>query len=180
MGALGCTTLFIVLRSLSIIQCQQQNKLLVYHAPKFTAIDILEGCSYRYLGNPALLEQPLLVKRYISPSRTLYRAANISHTTNSQFMYPFIFGGNKTILLLLPNMVLPNQVVDKKIDLIIFSGSPQHKLEAVSSQFPGALLVFDSSNPLWKIERWKKEAEVLHLRHYSVPDQGAFELDLSK
>ncbi|TAG09605.1 MAG: ComEC family competence protein [Sphingobacteriia bacterium] len=178
MGALGCTTLFIVLRSVSMIECQQQNKLLVYHAPKFTAIDILEGCSNHYLGNPALLEQPLLIRRYLTPSRTLYRAANICNTTSSQLRPPFIFGGNKTILLLQQNTVLPTQIVDKKIDLIILSGSPKYMLEEISSRFPGALFVFDSSNPLWKIERWKKEAEALHLRHHSVPDQGAFELDL--
>lgn len=180
MSALGCITLFIVLRSIAIIQCHQQNKLLIYHVPKFTAIDILEGGSHRYLGNPALLKQPLMVNRYLTPSRTLYRAANISNTTSSQFAPPFIFGGNKTILLLLPNTELPTQVVDKKIDLVILSGSPKCKLENIYSRFPGALFVFDSSNPLWKIERWKKEAEALHLRHHSVAEQGAFELDLSK
>jgi competence protein ComEC len=38
--------------------------------------------------------------------------------------------------------------------------------------------VFDSSNPLWKIREWKKQADSLHLRHHSVPEQGAFQMAL--
>ena len=51
-------------------------------------------------------------------------------------------------------------------------------MDAIAKYFPASLLVFDSSTPLWKIQKWKKEAERLHLRHYSVPEKGAFEYNL--
>ncbi|WP_336515257.1 ComEC/Rec2 family competence protein [Pollutibacter soli] len=35
-------------------------------------------------------------------------------------------------------------------------------------------IVADASNSLWKIQKWKKDAERLNLRFHSVPDQGAF------
>jgi len=39
-------------------------------------------------------------------------------------------------------------------------------------------IVFDASNSLWKIQKWKKDCEALNLRFHSVPEQGAFVLDL--
>ena len=39
-------------------------------------------------------------------------------------------------------------------------------------------IYFDASNPMWKIEKWKKDCEELHLRFHSVPEQGAFITDL--
>src|SRR3989339_631173 len=53
---LGCSGVlfFIAIRSIDLIQLQNQQKLIVYHAPKYTAIDILEGLGHRYLGDRAL------------------------------------------------------------------------------------------------------------------------------
>jgi hypothetical protein len=35
-------------------------------------------------------------------------------------------------------------------------------------------IIFDASNPAWKIRQWKKECEELHLRFHDVSTQGAF------
>lgn len=43
--------------------------------------------------------------------------------------------------------------------------------------FNARLYIFDGNNPLWKIRKWKKEADSLHLRHHSVPEQGAFVME---
>lgn len=178
--ALTCTTIFFGIRTVDIIQRKKQQKLLVYYMPKFTAIDLIEGTAHQYLGDPAVFNRPILQKNYLAPTRTLYRASHIATHSNAAIHPPLLFVKNKTILLLRPNVTLPNSAVDKKIDLIIVAGSPKLNLQTIASQFKGAQIVFDCSNPLWKIERWKKEAEHLHLRHHSVPEQGAFELDLSK
>jgi competence protein ComEC len=65
-----------------------------------------------------------------------------------------------------------------KVDLIVLSNGSTISLLTIANLYPKAILVFDSSNPLWKIQLWKKEAEHLHLRHHSVPEQGAFEYNL--
>jgi competence protein ComEC len=31
---------------------------------------------------------------------------------------------------------------------------------------------------MWKIEKWKQECDKLHLQHYSIPEKGAFIVDL--
>jgi competence protein ComEC len=65
-----------------------------------------------------------------------------------------------------------------KVDLIVVSGVKNLSLSTIAVLYPKVVLVFDSSTPLWKIQLWKKEAERLHLRHHSVPEQGAFEFNL--
>jgi competence protein ComEC len=36
------------------------------------------------------------------------------------------------------------------------------------------LVIFEASNSLWKIEKWKKECDALNLPYYSIPEKGAF------
>jgi competence protein ComEC len=40
------------------------------------------------------------------------------------------------------------------------------------------LIVFDASNSLWKISKWKKECDALNLRFFSIKEQGAFVMNL--
>ena len=64
------------------------------------------------------------------------------------------------------------------IDYIILSKNPGLNLADLVKNFNCKKFIFDSSNPTWKIEQWKKECEELHLQFHSVPEQGAFVTDL--
>jgi len=177
---LGCVgiILFITIRSIDLIQLQRQQKIIVYHAPKYTAIDIMEGLGHRYMGNLALQRNSILKNNYLSPTRTLYRAATPLLHTRVVLRLPFLIGPNKKILLVHPSLAFPYLYMIPKIDLIIIAGGQNISFAAIASRYPQTILVFDSSNPLWKIQLWKKEADRLHLRHHSVPEQGAFEYNL--
>jgi len=61
-----------------------------------------------------------------------------------------------------------------KVDILLVSNLPKSPISLLAKHFSGALYVFDSSIPLWKMQAWKKEAEDLHLRHHFVSQQGAF------
>lgn len=157
---------------------RQQQKLIVYSIPKTTAIDILEGNRYRYLGSPAVSQNPTQIRNYLTPTRTLYRATAASIQTNTIVRSPFLFSNNKTILIVRPGLPFPTRPLPKKIDLIIICGNPNIQLDEIHRYTNSKYYVFDCSNDLWKIEKWKKEAENLHLRRHSVPDSGAFEFNL--
>lgn len=156
----------------------KQQKLIVYSIPKTTAIDILEGNRYRYLGSPALSQNPAQVRNYLTPTRTLYRATTASIHTNTIVRAPFIFSNNKTILIVRPGLPFPTRRLTEKIDLVILCDNPNIQLDEIHRYTNSKYYVFDCSNDLWKIEKWKKEAENLHLRRHSVPDSGAFEFNL--
>ena len=64
------------------------------------------------------------------------------------------------------------------VDLVVISANARIKLSVLAAVFDCRIYVFDASNTLWKIEKWQKECEELHLRSYSVAERGAFVLDL--
>jgi competence protein ComEC len=63
-------------------------------------------------------------------------------------------------------------------DVLVITKNPKLYINQLIGRYDFNLLVFDATNPLWKIRLWKKDCDSLHLRHYSVPEQGAFEMDL--
>ena len=170
--------LVVGLRSADIIKLQQQQKLLVYHVPKYAAIDLIEGLSHQYIGHPSINQNHLLQLQYLTPSRTIYRANQKTKHPQLQSRPPFIISANKLVLWVYPHAKMPPLHMVPKIDLLLVSGGVTPPLNTLVLHSPNIIMVFDSSNPLWKIQLWKKEAERLHLRHHSVPEQGAFEYNL--
>ncbi len=182
-GALICLVFFSAIQAISKINTSIQYKLIVYNFPKKTAIDIIEGTKHCFIGDMSAYQNPFQVKNYLSPTRILYRANTAEDLLSLKFhnhlsSLPIILGPNKVVLIVTPKFKLPNYRANHPIDFILFSGNPSISMETLSSYFINAQFVFDASNPMWKIERWKKEAERLHLRHYSVPQKGAFEINL--
>jgi len=73
----------------------------------------------------------------------------------------------------------PSTPVSKiDIDLIVISKSPRLQITDLAKIFNCKTIVFDASNSLWKIDKWKEDCDKLNLRHYSIPEQGAFVMDI--
>ncbi len=175
--ALCSIAAFFGIQSFSLLTAMQQQKIIVYAVPKLSAIDIINGTNHQYIGNPLIYNDPFLVKKYLSPTRTLYRASQpklfFKNSSNAIF-----FGSTKKLLIIdesVDLLQIPNQ---PKIDLIILTGNANISIGQINQLIHCNQYVFDCSNPMWKIERWKKEAENLHLRHHSVAQKGAFEFNL--
>jgi competence protein ComEC len=185
--ALICVSLFFGIHAFSKIKAAYQQKLIVYYAPKKAAADIFIGRKHCYIGDQSIYQASAansnFVKNYLTPTRILYRASSAIKPRALPFLLhmnssPIIIGPNKRVLVVNPMFKIPNHTPTDKIDLIILSGNPNISLENLSVFFINTRFVFDCSNPLWKIQLWKKEAERLHLRHHSVPEKGAFEYNL--
>ena len=70
----------------------------------------------------------------------------------------------------------PQQKIN--VDIIIISKSPKLYIPQLAQVFNCNQYVADASNSLWKIGKWKKDCEQLHLHLHSVPEKGAFIVDL--
>lgn len=175
---LGFTALFFLLRSIDFIERSQQQKLIVYHVPQHRAIDIINGRNYRFAGDSILREDGFLRNFHLKPSRILHRVLQTNADSNILFQNNLITSLHSNILVI--NRPLPKAGMHQKIkvDAIILSGNPNVYFNQLTGLFDCNQYIFDASNPLWKIRRWKKEAENLHLRLHSVPEQGAFEMKL--
>src|SRR6266498_3900335 len=176
--SLAFLTGFIVSVSIDIIQRNQQQKIIVYNVPKLSGIDIVQGSQYRFIGDSILLQDDFLRNFHLKPARVMHRTY-AETDDNSLFIKNKITKIDNTTLLLLDSSFHYPLTQNKiPVDIIIISKNPKVYMNQLQNSFSFRQLVFDSSNPLWKIERWKKDCDSLHLRFHSVPQQGAFVMDL--
>jgi competence protein ComEC len=75
---------------------------------------------------------------------------------------------------------LPNKPPAKriKIDYILLSHNPHVDISRLHDYFIYELIIFDSSNTPFLIRKWKSACKKLPLRFFSVPDEGAFVVNL--
>ena len=170
--------IFFFTQSLDILQHRQQQKLIVYNISQHSAIDIAEGNEANFIGDTEVLDNNFLRNFHLKPARVQYliKLGEKSITTKAQNYFiqsnhTKIFFVNKA----LNELESKNQII---VDIIIISKNPPVYISRLQKSFHFKQLVFDSSNPLWKIEQWKKDCDSLHLRFHSVPEQGAFVMDL--
>ena len=84
----------------------------------------------------------------------------------------FIFNNKKIVVI---DQYLSYSSVEKfDVDVIIISKNAPLQLEALMQTFHCKQIVFDASNSLKKVNKWKAEAANLGLTCFSVVDNGAF------
>ncbi|CAN5736992.1 ComEC/Rec2 family competence protein [soil metagenome] len=173
--AFGCA--YAVSLSIDFINRNQQQKLIVYNVPKYAAIDLIQGSHYNFTGDSILLEDGFLRNFHLKPSRILHRTNAAETASPALKENQIVTIDGKTILLLTQS--LPRQLPKTKIpvDILIISKNPRLYMNQLQQAFDCKQLVFDSSNPLWKIRLWKKDCDSLHLRFHSTAEDGALVMD---
>jgi len=169
---------FFIMRGINLIHQSGQQKLLVYHIPKQKAIDIIEGNTYHFLGDSSLSSAGFLQNFHLQPARLFYGATKEDSLSNTLVTNQLIAGRHKSVLVISGPLDFPSILSKIPVDIIILSGNPRIYLSRLAAIFDCQQYIFDSSNPLWKIRYWKKDADSLHLRHHTISEQGAFEVEL--
>jgi competence protein ComEC len=171
---LACFAGFIGLRSIDFIQRNQQQKLIVYNIPSHTAIDLIEGRNYQFIGDSILTEDGFLRNFHIKPSRVLHRISPADSLQNFSLNNNLISCNGKSILIIDEAFAVPQLQQKIKVDAIVITKNPKIYLNRLSTIFDCNQYIFDSSNPFWKTAYWEKDADSLHLRHHSTATDGAF------
>ncbi len=170
-------TVCCLLNSIDTISRQKKHQLVVYNIPKHKAIDIMEGERLQYIGDRVVETDHSMKNFHLRPSRILYGVTN-GPLRKTGFSGHFMFTGKHLVLFADSSLSIPSGKQKIRVDLIVISGNPRLYLSRLAAAFDCPQYVFDASNPLWKIRYWKKDADSLHLRHHSVPEQGAFVMAL--
>jgi competence protein ComEC len=169
--------LFAGVRCWSLWQACRQQKLVVYNVPQRAAMDIICGRQYLFIGDSALLQDDAGQLFHLQPARTLYRVYRADSLVN---LFPlnqgFVFGNRSVVRI--DKKFSPGFPVQKiAVDILILSKNPAVTINQLTRVFACKQIVFDSSNPAWKIARWKSECQQQGVVFYSVPDEGAFVLN---
>lgn len=169
---------FVLLHTIMAWQVKSQLKFIVYNVPQHQAIDFAEGNKYHFVGDSLLLADGLLQNFHLKPGRIALQLDKKVDSMPSCFtkngFYQF---GNKKIAVLDENVVFePEKKMD--VDYIVISKSPKLYIDQLVKTFNCSKFIFDASNSLWKIEKWKQDCDKLNLPYHSIPEQGAFVVDL--
>ena len=170
---------FLALSAFDTWKSRNQKKLIVYNVPQYQAIDIVQGNKYKFIGDSILLQDGLLQNFHLKPARVKLqltkRVLDLPGLFAKQNFYSI---GNKVIFILDTSVTFGP--ISKKIDVdcIVISKNIKIGLQQLAAVFNCKWYVFDASNSLWKIDKWKKDCEELHLQYHSIPEKGAFEMDL--
>jgi competence protein ComEC len=161
------------------IKALQQHQLIIYNHAHQLAIDYLSKNKYQFLGDKSIEKDEKLISNVLKPSR-IYHRANEPLETNKQFyFYKNIISINNKRIMVIDSACCFVPINDKiDVDVLVISKSPRLNFHEILCAIQPKLIVFDASNSLWKITKWKKECEALNLRFFSIKDQGALVLNL--
>jgi competence protein ComEC len=159
-------------------QIHKQQKLIVYNVQQHQAIDFVKGNNYQFLGDSIMLVDGVLQNFHLKPGRIFLQLNKRTDSMPSVFhQQGFYYFGNKKIFVIDKPLRFEPMLQKTDVDIIIISKSPRLYIAQLASVFNCGQYVFDASNSLWKIDKWQKDCEELHLRSYSVPEKGAFVAD---
>lgn len=170
---LGFVVCFFAAQSFYRYQTIQQQKLVVYNLSQHTAIDFMLGDQYYFAGDSVLLKDGFLRNFHLKPSRIAHRTY---HQPNINVNKVWTIN-HKTILHINQSYRYDST---KKInaDVVIISQNPKLYLNQLQKTINCKLLVFDSSNPQWKLKYWKADCEKLGINYFCTSEQGAFVMNL--
>ncbi len=177
--SLLCLAGFVFTHSIISWKVKSQQKIIVYNVPQHQAMDFVDGNNYQFAGDSILLEDGLLQNFHLKPGRIALQLNKRTDSLQGLFSQGKFFQfGNKKILLLDESVSIEPPASKINVDIIVISKNPKLYIPSLAKVFNCQAIVFDASNSLWKIGKWKEDCDKLNLRHYSIPEQGAFVMDL--
>jgi len=176
--ALSCTVVFFILRDADIIHHRQQQKIIVYNVPKLSAVDFIAGNTVHFAGDSVALKDAFLKNFNLKPARIKNRVYQTKDII-LPYVNNFILNINSSKILILDEPFVSRTLTQKiVVNILILSKKIKQSPAELSDLFKCDFIVADSSVPIWQSAKWKKEFEQLHLRFFSVAQQGAFTLKL--
>jgi len=173
-------TSFCSLHLFADMSSSRQHKIIVYNISRTQAIDFITANIYFFLGDSAFKQSGVQYDFHIRPARIKFQA---SHGKNINAIYNAVTGlaffRGKRIFIIDKAIAYDTLQTKVALDVLIISRNPSLKIAGLVTALKPAIIVFDASNSLWKIEEWKKECSALLLPFHSVPEQGAFVSDIN-
>jgi competence protein ComEC len=176
---LSALLLFVILRSISFLESNSQQKIVVYNVPQKSAIDFINGRNYFFAGDSSLLADDFARNFHLKPSRILYRIKNAVSLPGLAMDHNYASFLGKNILMADRSISFSQLNEKPAIDLLIISKNPKLYFKNIAGMLNIKQVVFDGSVPAWKTRYWKKDCDSLQIPWHDVTTQGAFEMKLN-
>ena len=177
---LVCGLFFTSVKLYASIKTSRQKMMIVYQVPRHQAIDFIHGNRFHFIGDSSLVTDGLLKHFHLKPARIALQASK--QTTQLPGFYQknqgLQFFGKK-ILVIDKSVSVESNQPQLMVDVLLLSKNAKVNIAELTRVIRPKMIVMDASNSLWKIVGWKKDCDELALPCFSVPEQGAFVLDLN-
>ena len=165
---------FVVLRTISFVQANNRQQLIVYNVPQKRAIDLIDGRKYFFVGDSDLLADDFIRNFHLKPSRVLHRIEPAINFENYQERENLIVYNSKRIMMIGETKYFAPLEEKIPVDLLLISGNPKLYFNKLAETFSIKQVVFDGSCPTWKINYWKMDCDSLLIPFHDVSEKGAF------
>lgn len=183
--SLSTLIILLSLQTLEARSIHKQKAIIVYNVPKTSAYDLVSGTQTVFLADSSLIHDPgrmLFNVHHNWWDRNIVKQQLIEMEHASEFhgedlliKNDLIQFGNKRIAIVRSLPKIKSRIHTKlHVDLILVAKNPKLKISDLQNWFEFKKIIFDPSNSLWKIEKWRKECEERGIDFYSVPDSGAY------
>ena len=169
---------FAVLRTISFVQANNREQIIVYNIPQRQAIDIIDGRRYLFVGNQDLMTDDFVRNFHIKPSRVLHRVDPAPYPGSYHQQKELIIFKGKRILVIHETKYFFPLAEKIPVDLLLISGNPKLYFNKLNRTFLISQVVFDGACPAWKINYWKKDCDSLRIPYHDVSEKGAFVMNL--
>jgi competence protein ComEC len=185
----GLAVVFVLMLFFSFRKAERlsQQKMIVYHVPKSTAIEFIKGKEDLLLTDTLLMGDERKIEYHIRNYRTKSGIRKPENMILNQAVVQkdwimksdhFIWFGNKRIVLVGPMFEALPCGEKMEVDFLILTGNPGINIEDLCRVFDAGEIIFDSSNAFWRIEKWKTECEENRIAYHVIPEMGARLIEL--
>jgi len=126
---------FVVLRTISFVQANNREQLIVYNVPQKRAIDLIDGRKYFFVGDSDLLADDFIRNFHLKPSRVVHRIEPAINFENYQEQENLIVYNSKRIMTIGETKYFAPLEEKIPIDLLLISGNPKLYFNKLAETF---------------------------------------------
>lgn len=174
---LSCITIVVAENGWRQYVISKQQKCVIYQLNGKTAIHLIAGKQQYLLYDSNLVNQKES-NQLKKTAEWYYGATQYTFPSTFRYNYPILAVGQKKLAIISATNREVLEKLPETVTYILFTQNASFSLREVLQYTRCSHFIFDGSNPVWKINTWKKQAEQLHLHLYSIPEQGALTINL--
>lgn len=170
------------------LKIAKQRKFIVYSIAKTSALEFYNGKKQLLLADSTLINDDKKIGFHIQNNRILngIKTNNIINISNDYPESEFQLEKHRNflqfldkIIVIIDNKQRYNELKDKiTVDYLILSKNCNMSIVDLLKVFKPKMLIFDSSNKLWRTDIWEAECSLVQLPFYNVLKSGAYMVDL--
>lgn len=105
--------------------------------------------------------------------------SNSTHNSKNYIELPFgklMYLGSKKIVVVDSPITKQKLEIKSKInaDVVVIAHNPKLDIQTLANVLGFQKIVFDSSNKIWRVNRWKQDCSKLGIQFWDVNEQGAY------